>query len=87
LLEEWNMNITRWEPFGNIDELFSRMAPLAFARWRSLEGDGKAIEWAPTADISEADREYLIKADLPGVQREDVKVTVERGMLTIQGER
>ena len=82
------MNITRWEPFGNIDELFGRMGPLAFGRWpRLLETDGKAIEWAPTADISETEKEYLVKAELPGVEREDVKVTVERGVLTIQGER
>jgi HSP20 family protein len=82
------MNITRWEPFGNIDELFGRMGPLALGRWpRLLEGDGKAIEWAPTADISETDKEYLVKAELPGVKREDVKVSVDQGVLTIQGER
>jgi HSP20 family protein len=82
------MNITRWEPFGNIDELFGRMAPLAFGRWpRFLETDGKAIEWAPTADISETEQEYLVKAELPGVKREDVKVTVDHRVLTIQGER
>jgi HSP20 family protein len=81
------MNITRWEPFGNIDELFGRW-PLAFGRWpRTLEAEGKAIEWAPTADISETEKEYLVKAELPGVKREDVKVTVEQGVLTIQGER
>jgi HSP20 family protein len=81
------MNITRWEPFGNIDELFGRW-PLGFGRWpRVLEAEGKAIEWAPMADISETDKEYLVKAELPGVKREDVKVTVEQGVLTIQGER
>jgi len=82
------MNITRWEPFGNIDELFARMGPPAFGRWpRLLEADGKAIEWAPTTDISETEKEYLVKAELPGVEREDVNVTVERGVLTIKGER
>ena len=44
-------------------------------------------EWAPLVDISEDDREYVIKAELPEVKREDVKVTAEEGTLTIMGER
>ena len=44
-------------------------------------------EWAPLVDISEDDKEYVIKAELPEVKREDVKVTAEEGTLTISGER
>ena len=44
-------------------------------------------EWAPLVDISEDDKEYLIKAELPEVKKEDVKVTAEEGTLTISGER
>ena len=44
-------------------------------------------EWAPLVDISEDDKEYLIKAELPEVNKEDVKVTAEDGRLTILGER
>jgi len=44
-------------------------------------------DWMPVVDISESDGEYLIKAELPEVKKEDVKVTVEDGVLTIQGER
>jgi HSP20 family protein len=44
-------------------------------------------DWTPSADISETDTAYLIKAEIPGVNKEDVKVTIENGMLTIQGER
>jgi len=44
-------------------------------------------EWAPLVDISEDDKEYLIKAEVPEVKKEDVKVTVEDGTLTITGER
>ena len=82
------MNITRWEPFGNIDELFGRLGPVGFGRWpRTFEADGKLVEWSPSADVSETEKEYLVKAELPGVRREDVKVTVEEGILAIQGER
>ena len=45
------------------------------------------VEWSPLVDISEDDKEYLIKAELPDVKKEDVKVTAEAGTLTIMGER
>ncbi len=44
-------------------------------------------EWAPAVDIIEDEKEYLIKVELPEIQKEDVKVTVEGGTLTIRGER
>ena len=44
-------------------------------------------EWAPLVDISEDDKEYLIKAELPEVKKEDMKVTVQNEVLTITGER
>jgi HSP20 family protein len=44
-------------------------------------------EWAPLVDIAEDQKEYLIKVELPEVQKDDVKVTVESGTLTISGER
>ena len=46
-----------------------------------------APEWSPLVDISEDEQEYLIKAELPEVKKEDVKVTAETGTLTIMGER
>ena len=44
-------------------------------------------EWAPFVDIIEDEKEWLVKADLPEVKKEEVKVTVENGVLTITGER
>ncbi|MGH7977874.1 MAG: Hsp20/alpha crystallin family protein [Limisphaerales bacterium] len=46
-----------------------------------------ATEWSPLVDISEDGNEFRIKAELPEVNKEDVKVTAETGMLTIMGER
>ena len=43
--------------------------------------------WSPVADITETDKEYLIKAELPEVKKEDVKITLENGVITITGER
>ena len=82
------MSLIRWEPFTGTDDLFARM-PSMFGRWpRAFEFNGsKALEWSPSVDISETDGEFLIRADLPAVKKEDVQVTVDDGMLTISGER
>lgn len=84
------MNLIRWEPFGAMDDLFARMLPGTSGRWPrfTIEGNGnKAVEWSPSANISETETEYLIRAELPAVRKEDVKVTFDDGMLTIEGER
>jgi HSP20 family protein len=44
-------------------------------------------DWMPAVDVEEEDKAYMIKADLPGVSPENVEVTLERGVLTIRGER
>lgn len=82
------MSLIRWEPFGGIDEAFARM-PGMLGRWpRTFESNGKNLfDWSPSVDISETDAEYLIRADLPAVKKEDVHVTLDDGMLTISGER
>jgi HSP20 family protein len=82
------MSLVRWDPFSEMDTLFNRMLPTAFGGWPrfSREGDAK-FEWSPSADISETTKEFLIRAELPAVNKEDVKVTVDRGMITIEGER
>jgi HSP20 family protein len=82
------MSLVRWDPFADIDTLFNRMMPTAFARWPRLPTTGgERLEWAPSADISETDQEYVIRAALPAVKKEDVTVTVDAGTITIKGER
>jgi HSP20 family protein len=79
------MNITRWEPFREMEEMFRNYSPF-FARALRRTGD-EGAPWAPVADISETDKEYVIKAELPEVKKEDVKITLEDGVITIAGER
>lgn len=83
------MSLVRWDPFADMDTLFNRLMPSGFARWPRLptENGGKKLEWAPSADISETDKEYVIRAELPAVKKEDVAVTFDAGMITIKGER
>jgi len=81
------MSIVRWEPFSAMDEMFNRF-PGFFGRWPKFAADPEAkFDWAPAVDISETGQEYLIRAALPAVKKEDVKVTVDDGMLTLSGER
>lgn len=78
------MHLTHWEPFREMEEMLREFGPWS----RSLRRFGGDVEsWRPTADISETDTEYLIKAELPEVKKEDVNITLENGLLTISGER
>ncbi|MBS0579603.1 MAG: Hsp20/alpha crystallin family protein [Proteobacteria bacterium] len=81
------MSLIRWEPFTAMDDVFARL-PGAFPRWPAISGAGdNGPQWAPSVDISETDAEYLIRAALPAVRKEDVEVTVENGVLKLSGER
>ncbi len=83
------MSLIRWDPFADVDLFFNRMVPGSLANFPrlALEGTGRKLDWAPSADISETDQEYLIRAELPAVKKEDVQVTFDDGMITIKGER
>ena len=83
--------LIRWDPFKEMDELQSRFAKLFGLTPARIGNGGEELmtisEWAPSVDIIEDEKEYLVKADLPEVKKDDVKVTVENGVLTITGER
>jgi len=82
------MSLMRWDPFADMDTLFNRMMPTGVSRWPRLAGNGdRKLQWAPSADISETEQEYLIRAELPAVKKEDVQVTLDDGIITIKGER
>jgi HSP20 family protein len=78
------MALIRWEPLKEIEELFGRSWPRPTIRTGQLLGVG---DWHPRVDISENDGQYLVKADIPGVAKEDIKITIDNDVLTIQGER
>src|ERR1041384_3793888 len=82
---------TRWNQLKELDALRLGLGSLlnrSPAQWPEGQEEPLAVaEWSPLVDISEDDKEYLIKAELPDVKKEDVKVTAEEGTLTIMGER
>jgi HSP20 family protein len=78
-----------WEPFGDLPDLREELERL-FGRgvgpWKRLTGNGQGA-WMPSVDIVEEKDRILVRADLPGMKREDVEVDVDEGVLTIRGER
>lgn len=80
---------SQWDPLRDMEELLARYGrsapaqPLAHGRSEHIA----AADWRPLVDIVETADLYLIEAELPGVKREDVRVGVDEGVLTIQGHR
>ena len=88
------MRVIKWEPFRDVDDMFNRFFADTLRRWPTQGGaftnegqQAQAREWAPLADVTENDGEYVIKAELPEVRKEDVSITVQDGVLTLSGER
>lgn len=84
------MSMIKWSPLGDLEDLPERYTRLFGSQlpWsRHFQLLDKDIDWKPTADIIERKDEYLIKADLPEVRREDVDITLENDILTLKGER
>ena len=82
--------LATWNPFRELDEVQNRFSTFFGGFPPRLFGNGKSIkmtDWSPQVDILEDDHEYLIKADLPEMKKEEVKVTMENGVLSITGER
>jgi HSP20 family protein len=85
--------LTTWHPFREMEEFQNRFNtffggfptfPFRFPK----NGDRfKMHDWSPLVDIIEDDHEYLFKADLPEMKKDDVKVTIQNGILYISGER
>lgn len=84
------MAITRWNPFREMDEMLEQYARASGRLKAQREGGQEVIaasDWSPSVDITETDKEFLVKAEVPEVKKEDVKITVNAGVLTISGER
>jgi HSP20 family protein len=84
------MSIMRWDPFRELEDVSDRLNRMfgSQAARRDITRDAlKVVDWAPTVDIAETAEEFQIKAELPEVKKEDVRVSVDGNMLRIEGER
>ena len=80
------MAMVRWDPFRELEEVSARLSRMMGRR--ETDADAAAFaDWSPAMDLEETDKEYLLKADLPEVQKADVKVAIDEGLLTVEGER
>jgi HSP20 family protein len=84
--------LLRWNPLKEMEEMQNRMAtlfgpePVQFLN-PVLDEKLTTSDWMPSVDITEDEKEYLFKVDLPEMKKEDVKVTYDEGVLAITGER
>lgn len=82
------MELVPWRPFGEVSSVRREMDRL----WNRFLGETPfdrtfTEEWLPSVDISETEDKLLIKAELPGLEAKDVKVSVSGDVLTIKGEK
>jgi HSP20 family protein len=89
-LLRWDPFRTQWNPLKDREDLERRLASRLGTREAPGHGGNEALtvaQWSPLVDITEDEKEYLIKAELPDMKKEDVRLTVENAVLTISGER
>jgi len=85
------MAIVSYDPFGTLSKLHQEVNRAFQNRIGGLEGDDASTaatsNWTPAVDIEEQTERFVITADIPGVAPEDIDVTMDKGVLTIKGER
>ncbi len=84
------MTIVRWDPLRNVATLQDRINRIfneAFADSKDFEDEVSMSTWRPVVDIFDTDNAIVIKAELPGIKKNDVSVDVKDNVLTIKGER
>ena len=74
------MTVVRYEPWGLLNRLRRELD-------QSFENTAGDASWAPAVDIHEEDKQFVVRADLPGVKPADIEVTADKGVLTLRGER
>jgi HSP20 family protein len=81
------MTIVRWEPMRELTSLQSEMNRLFNTVFDSPQANGGLRRWVPAMDLVETPDHFVLRADLPGVSEEDVKIEVEDNVLTVSGDR
>jgi HSP20 family protein len=89
-LTRWDPFV-RWSPLKELEEMEKRLSTVFGRAPVTPAGEKKeaitVAEWTPLVDISEDDKEYVIKAEVPEMKKEDIKINVHEDVLTITGER
>jgi len=86
----WEPLTSRWDPFKDLEDMERRLSTWFGRSLRRRNGEQEVLtvaEWSPLVDIEESEKEYLIKAEIPEMKKEDVKIAVQDDALSISGER
>ena len=78
--------LTRDPFFSNVDSLFNDFLRTGSLFGRSM-GEGLRDTWIPAVDIQETDKAFVFTAELPGLGKDDVEITLEENLLTLSGSR
>ena len=83
------MDLVRWEPFDGFTKMQSRINALFDEVFDRVNGHSQAYSglWAPPVDILESRDSYLIRAELPGMKKEEISVEFKEGALTLSGDK
>src|SRR4051794_11058961 len=81
------MTILRFEPLRELSSLQTEMNRLFNTAFDSPAGDGGLPRWVPAMDLVETQDDFVLRADLPGLTQDDVKIELEDSVLTVSGER
>ncbi len=80
--------ISAWTPFRDLVNMQREVGHLFDSLFADVDGRGNFVaSWSPRADVIENNEAYVIKAELPGVNKNDVKITLHENVLTIKGEK
>jgi HSP20 family protein len=80
------MAIVRWDPARELDSLQTEFNRL-FDTFAGVRPEARSRRWVPAMDLAETDDHLVLKADLPGLKRDDVEIELKDNVLTISGER
>ena len=88
------MSLMRWDPFRELENMNDRLNRMFVGNRTPTRPGGEPskdsmtlVDWSPSVDVAETAEEFQLKAELPEVKKEDVKVSVENGVLRIEGQR
>ena len=81
------MALVRWDPARELDSLQSEFNRLFDSFIGNGSADARARRWVPAMDLVETDEHLVLRADLPGISKEDVNIEVKDNVLTVSGER
>ena len=81
------MTLVRYEPWRLVNRLHRDFGSFFDAAAAPADASSASVAWLPSVDVSEEEQRFVVHVDLPGVDKKDIEITAEKGVLTIKGER